>query len=294
VNEVSHRTVVSVVDDLAQELEISGVANPRGTASEIVAALLDVARSWPIMNREATIDDDVVTRAHAAVKKLAQGAPFAYAVGIAAFRHLNLAVDSRVLIPRPETELLVGKVLDRMKVALGETSWGTAIDVGTGSGAIALALANEGRFDTVIGTDASRDALDVARANAERLAAKLRSKVEFRRGSLLSPVIQAKASAIVSNPPYIAFSEAEALPASVRDWEPPIALFSAQNGMAATAGFVRDAVGCLKQNGLLAFEVDERRASLVANMLEKNGSYRDISVGLDLTGRERFVFALRN
>jgi release factor glutamine methyltransferase len=294
VNEVSHRTVVSVVDDLAQELEISGVANPRGTASEIVAALLDVARSWPIMNREATIDDDVVTRAHAAVKKLAQGAPFAYAVGIAAFRHLNLAVDSRVLIPRPETELLVGKVLDRMKVALGETSWGTAIDVGTGSGAIALALANEGRFDTVIGTDASRDALDVARANAERLAAKLRSKVEFRRGSLLSPVIQAKASAIVSNPPYIAFSEAEALPASVRDWEPPIALFSAQNGMAAPAGIVRDAVGCLKQNGLLAFEVDERRASLVANMLEKNGSYRDISVGLDLTGRERFVFALRN
>jgi release factor glutamine methyltransferase len=294
VNEVSHRTVVSVVDDLASELESSGIANPRGMASEIIAALLDVARSWPIMNREATIDTAVVTRAHRAVKKLAQGAPFAYAVGTAAFRHLNLAVDSRVLIPRPETELLVGKVLDRMKVALGETSWGTAIDVGTGSGAIALALASEGRFDTVIGTDASRDALEVARSNAERLSTKLRSKVEFRRGSLLSPVIQAKASAIVSNPPYIAFSEAAALPESVRDWEPPIALFSAQDGMAATAGIVRDAAGCLRQDGLLAFEVDERRASLAASMLEKNGSYRDISVGLDLTGRERFVFALRN
>lgn len=293
-NEVSHRTVVSVVDDLASELESSGITNPRGTASEIIAALLDVARSWPIMNREAAIDSSVVSRAQTAAKKLAQGAPFAYAVGTAAFRHLNLAVDARVLIPRPETELLVGKVLDRMKVAFGESSWGTAIDVGTGSGAIALALASEGRFDTVIGTDASRDALDVARANAERLSAKLRTRVEFRRGSLLSPVLQTKASVIVSNPPYIAFSEAEALPESVRDWEPPIALFSAQNGMAATTGIVRDAAGCLKQDGLLAFEADERRASLVAEMLLQNGSYRDVSVGLDLTGRERFVFALRN
>jgi release factor glutamine methyltransferase len=294
VNEVSHRTVASVVDDLASELESSGIANPRGTASEIIAALLDVARSWPIMNREATIDGSIVSRAGAAAKKLAQGAPFAYAVGTAAFRHLNLAVDARVLIPRPETELLVDKVLDRMKVAFGDAPWGTAIDVGTGSGAIALALANEGRFDTVIGTDASRDALDVARANAERLSAKLRTRVEFRRGSLLSPVIQTKASVIVSNPPYIAFSEAEALPESVRDWEPPIALFSAENGMAATAGIVRDAAGCLKQDGLLAFEADERRAALVADLVLQNGSYRDVSVGLDLTGRERFVFALRN
>lgn len=293
-NEVSHRTVASVVDDLASELESSGIANPRGTASEIIAALLDVARSWPIMNREATIDGSIVSRAGAAAKKLAQGAPFAYAVGTAAFRHLNLAVDARVLIPRPETELLVDKVLDRMKVAFGDAPWGTAIDVGTGSGAIALALANEGRFDTVIGTDASRDALDVARANAERLSAKLRTRVEFRRGSLLSPVIQTKASVIVSNPPYIAFSEAEALPESVRDWEPPIALFSAENGMAATAGIVRDAAGCLKQDGLLAFEADERRAALVADLVLQNGSYRDVSVGLDLTGRERFVFALRN
>jgi release factor glutamine methyltransferase len=233
-------------------------------------------------------------RAQAAAEKLGKGAPFAYAVGTAAFRHLNLAVDSRVLIPRPETELLVGKVLDRMKVALGETAWGTAIDVGTGSGAIALALASEGRFDTVIGTDASRDALEVARGNAERLSAKLRSRVEFRRGALLSPVIQAKASAIVSNPPYIAFSEAGALPDSVRDWEPPIALFSAQDGMAATAGIVREAAGCLKSEGLLALEVDERRASRVADLILQNGSYRDVSIGLDLTGRERFVFALRN
>lgn len=287
-------TVLIVVEELTASLRLAGIADPRRIATDIVAALLEVPRSWPVMNRDASIDRALAAAAHAAARKLARGAPFAYAVGTAPFRHLNLSVDERVLIPRPETEVLVGEIIERLERQMpGSPSWGTAVDVGAGSGAIALSLSAEGRFDRVIATDASSGALQVARANAIRSAAALKAAVEFRQGSLLAPVRGVKAQVVVSNPPYIAFSEADALPSSVRDWEPPIALFSGHDGMSATAGIVRDSARLLVQGGMLALEVDERRASLVAEMLMRHGAYGNIGVVLDLAGRERFVFATR-
>ena len=271
-------TVCTLIDELGDE------------ATDIIAALLEVPRSWPIMNRDATLDAETVAASRNAAKKLRMGAPFAYAVGTACFRHLNLLVDERVLIPRPETEVLVGEILDRMDPW---PSWGTAIDIGTGSGAIALSLACEGKFDRVIATDASLDALEVARSNAQRSRAALNAQVEFRHGSLIAPVIGERAQVVVSNPPYVAFAEAAALPAAVRDWEPPLALFSGHDGMKASAGIVRDSARILESGGILALEVDERRASLVAELMMQNGSYENIGVRLDLTGRERFVFATR-
>lgn len=283
-------TVVTVVDELVTILSRAGVEECRRNATDIIAALLEVPRSWPTINRDAVVDADTAKAALLAAQKLGCGAPFAYAVGRASFRHLNLFVDERVLIPRPETEVLVGEILDRMESG---DSWGTAIDIGTGSGAIALSLACEGKFDRVIATDASIDALTVARTNAERAAGVLRSKLEFRHGSLLAPVADVRATVIVSNPPYVAFAEAAALPPSVRDWEPPIALFAGHDGLTATAGIVRDSVGLLEPGGILALEVDERRASLVAELTMQNGGYRNVGVRLDLAGRERFVFATR-
>ena len=114
--------------------------------------------------------------------------------------------------------------------------------------------------------------------------------MDLRHGSLLAPVRGVKAAVLASNPPYIAFSEIECLPRSVRDWEPPIALFSGHDGMAATTGIVRDAWRNLVPGGLLALEVDERRASLVAEMVMRHGAYANVSVALDLSGRERFVY----
>ena len=288
-------TVLTVVEELTSSLRLAGISDPRRISTDIVAALLEVPRSWPVMNRDASLDRAVALTAYRAAKKLARGAPFAYAVGTAAFRHLNLSVDERVLIPRPETEVLVGEIIERLERQLkGASSWGTAVDIGTGSGAIALSLAAEGRFDRVIATDASSGALEVARANAVRSEAALRATVEFRHGSLLSPVRDVKAQVVVSNPPYIAFAEADALPASVRDWEPPIALFSGHDGMSATAGIVRDSARLLVPGGILALEVDERRASLVAELMMRHGAYTRVGVVLDLAGRERFVFASRD
>ena len=256
-------------------------------ASELLSALLDQPRSWPALHRAELLDAAAREALLAAAARRAAGAPLAYAVGCAAFRHLTLDVDERVLIPRPETEVLVDLVLARA----GEG--GIAVDVGTGSGCIALSLASEGRFARVIGTDVSLDALAVARRNVERCAASLRSPVEMRHGSLLQPVRGARARVVVSNPPYIASDELHSLPPDVRDWEPPLALFSGDRGMELTTALVREASDVLEDEGLIAIEVDCRRAALVAECVAADGRYADVSVMLDLTGRERFVLARR-
>jgi release factor glutamine methyltransferase len=284
----SPSTLGTLLTELTANLEGAGIALPRDEARDIVAAVLDVPRFWPSTNREALVDATAVDEARQAAAARARGAPFAYGVGRAAFRHLTLAVDERVLIPRQETELLIDLVLEAEHGGRG-----TVADIGTGSGAIALALATESTFDRVIATDVSRDALDVAERNAAFLRDELRSPVDFLQGSLLAPLGGMRLRAVVSNPPYIAFAELDDLPASVRDWEPPLALLSGDEGLAATRAIVRDAAAVLEPGGLLALEVDTRRASLVAEAVAANGSYRDVAVHLDLTGRERFVLARR-
>jgi release factor glutamine methyltransferase len=139
----------------------------------------------------------------------------------------------------------------------------------------------------------SLDALQVAAANVRRCAGALRTPVELRHGSLLGPVPERGLRAVVSNPPYIALDEAASLPTMVRDWEPSVALFSANRGMAAIAGVIREAAVSLAPGGLLALEVDVRRASLAAELVASHGAYEDVCVELDLTGRERFVVARR-
>jgi release factor glutamine methyltransferase len=246
------------------------------------------------MNRDTQVEPSILSGASKAAQRILAGEPFAYAVGSAQFRHLTLSVDSRVLIPRPETEILVSEILERMNMRLkSNESWGTAVDIGTGSGAIALSLASEGRFEKVIATDVSIDALDVAKSNAMRTVSARKCEVEFRRGSLIAPVKDVRATLLVSNPPYIAFSELEALPASVRNWEPPLALLSGRDGKAATEKIVADGSTILVSGGILALEVDERRASLVAELVMRHGGYSEVGVRLDLAGRERFVFASR-
>lgn len=282
------RTEILTVAGLALELQtLLGDSSSR-QSHDIIAALLDVPRFWPSSNARDAVAGGVCDAARAAVRKLRGGAPFAYAVGRATFRHLTLDVDERVLIPRPETEVLVDEVL-----RLTKGSSGVAIDIGTGSGAIALSLASEGTFSRVIATDISIDALAVARRNASVLAGALRAEVEFRHGSLMCPVRGISAAVVVSNPPYISFAEAEALPASVRDWEPALALVSGAEGMAATIEIIRRAADVLQPGGVLALEVDTRRASLAAELLAVDPRYREVAVRLDLTGRERFVVARR-
>lgn len=274
--------------ELAALLEAGGVPLPRDEARDMIAALLDVPRFWPATNADAPVDAALRESALRAVSRRCAGAPFAYAVGRSAFRHLTLDVDERVLIPRQETELLPELVLARVR-----RSGGTAVDIGTGSGAIALSLATEGHFDRVIATDVSDDALAVAGRNVDLLRGALRAVVELRRGAGLAPVRGERAQVVVSNPPYIAFDEMVALPSSVRDWEPAVALCCGGDGMDVTVQIVRESADVLVSGGLLALEVDARRAALAAECAAADVRYGDVAVHLDLTGRERFVTAVR-
>jgi len=276
-------SVAEVVDRMTE------ILSSRDEARELLALLHDKPRFWPSTAAGQQLSAGEVEAGVAAAKRRATGMPIQYAAGRAAFRHMTLDVDARVLVPRPETEQLVDHVL----ALTGEQRGGTAVDVGTGSGAIALALASEGRFERVIGTDVSQDALAVARQNGVKFANRCCAALDFRHGSMLGPVSETGLAAVISNPPYISFAEAVELPPSVRDWEPSVALFAGDNGMAAIAQLVYEAASHLAPRALLALEVDSRRAGLAADLAKSNGSYVDVRVLLDLTGRERFVVARR-
>lgn len=285
-------TIGALLDALAEELAGPNVPPARAEARDLIAGVLDQPRFWPSAHRDDPLDDATHARIRAAAARRGEGMPLQYAIGHMTFRHLTLQVDRRVLIPRPETEMLVDLVL-----AAQRGGSGVAVDVGTGSGAIALALAAEGSFSAVHATDISADALAVARKNLEAIPAERRDRVQFHEGSLLAPLATLlgarSCDTVVSNPPYIALSEAAELPRLVRDWEPAGALFAEDDGMALIRALVPQAAGLLVPAGLLAMEVDSRRAVLAAAAVQDDGRFHDIETRLDLTGRPRFVVARR-
>ncbi len=281
-------TIGDLLAGCAAMLESEGVAEPQREAREIVAAVLDVPKFWAAANAVADASPQVARSVIRAAMKRAGGMPLAYAVGRASFRHLTLEVDERVLIPRVETEVLVECVLEHCSPKTR-----TIADIGTGSGAIALSLAFEGAFERVFATDVSLDAINVATANAASLSKGLQSPVVFRHGSLLAPLRGEKLDVIVCNPPYISFAEIGELPTDVRDWEPSVALLCAQDGLSVTRELIHQAPDVIASGGLLALEVDTVRAGTVAETIAVDGRYAEIEVLLDLTGRERFVFARR-
>jgi len=250
----------------------------------LAAAVLDCTAGEIARRLDEPLAESERLQILAAVERRARGEPLAYAVGTAPFRHLVLRVDNRVLIPRPETEGVVQAALD----ATSQWPGGIAVDIGTGSGAIALALATEGRFSRVIATDVSADALEVAGLKAK--AVQPPTPVEFRLGSDLTPLEGVRARVIVSNPPYIAYDEASALPASVRDWEPATALFAAEGGMARYDVLLAESQRFLEPNGLLVLELDARRAGETAVRAERLG-WLDVRILRDLSERERVLVA---
>lgn len=286
--EIVSRVVALLADAERLEPEVRADAPREGRL--LVAAVLGLS---PGELAQRSVTRAAVTPAESgaierALHRRLRGEPLAYAVGSAAFRDLVLLVDHRVLIPRPETEVVVEEALRVTR----ERTGGVAIDIGTGSGAIALSLATEGRFAHVIATDVSADALAVAEANAQRVLGAGHSRVEFRMGADLAPLADVRARVLVTNPPYIAYGEAAALPTSVRDWEPPLALFAPDGGMARYRAVIAGAPTVLEPGGWLVCEVDARRAGQTAALAEAAG-FEQVRVVQDLAGRDRVLVAQR-
>lgn len=261
------------------------VADADAEARELLASLHDAPRSWATLHAARPVTDAEAARALDAAQRRARGMPLAYAAGRAAFRHLWLAVDPRVLIPRPETEQLVDLALSRL------AQGAVVADVGTGSGAIAIALATE-RPDLVVhATDLSPDALDVARTNARACGVR-EGAITFAKGDLCAPLAGMSLDVLVSNPPYVPLDAAPALDAGVRDWEPALALFGGDDGTRVVTRLVREAAGVVRPGGWLLVEIDASGgdAALAASAA---GPWADATIVADHFGRPRFLVARR-
>jgi release factor glutamine methyltransferase len=271
---------------------LAAMGHPASDAEELLSRLLGVGRGeLRRVHAQALAPAD----AQAFEVQLARreaGEPVQYITGRAAFRDLDLAVDRRVLVPRPETELLVEAVLDHLRESFHDPRAPRILDLGTGSGCIALALAHEHSKAIVIATDASADALEVAQANAT--ACGLASRVTFAHGHWFDAVSpDERFDVVISNPPYISEVEAAELPADVREWEPHSALFSQDDGLADLREIVGEAPRRLRAGGLLALELAEMRARDVAAWLEGAHDWHSVELRADLAGRPRMLLARR-
>ncbi len=275
-------TVGAELDRAAETLAAAGVVYPRREAAWFweVAAGLPAGQAW--LARENRVAAHAVGRFHDMITRRLTGMPFAYAAGEMSFRRLTLTIDDRALIPRPETEGLVELVL---AWAAGRPG-GWAADVGTGSGCIALSLALEGRFERVIATEPSPLAAALARANLARCGTSV--PVDVREGDLLEPLGERRYRVIVSNPPYLTNDEWAALDRSVRAFEPRLALTSGVDGLDAIRALIAGAAQRLQPGGLLALEIDERRATAVRDLAAAAG-WEQIRIAEDLFGRPRYA-----
>ncbi len=228
----------------------------------------------------------------AMVARRLAGEPLQYVLGRWSFRSLDLMVDHRVLIPRPETEVVAGLAVDALPPAVrGSTP--LAVDLGTGSGAIALSMVAEHPTVEVIGTDVDAAALAVARANATGVGSREGRRVTLRSGSwfeALPPEVAGRIDVIVSNPPYVA--DDEPLPPEVADWEPAGALRGGPDGLDAVRQLVAGAPSWLAPGGTLVVELAPTQAAAALDLAERAG-LRSARIEDDLAGRPRALVARR-
>jgi release factor glutamine methyltransferase len=267
-------TVRDLLVAATDELERAGVPSPRVDAEWLLAHALGLSRSELYANG----DEAPGARERAfreLVARRARREPLAYVLGEWGFRRLTLRVDPRVLIPRPETEVLVERCLE----LLADRADPKVLDVGVGSGAIALAIADEHPGARVIATDSSLEALAVAAENAARTDL----PIELVDGELLAD-LDGPFDLVVSNPPYVSPDDVATLPPEVAEHEPRAALIES----GATEAIAEQALPVLLPGGSLALEVADGKAEGVAALLGRLG-YEQVAIGKDLAGRERVV-----
>jgi release factor glutamine methyltransferase len=255
--------------------------SPQLDAELLLAHALHLQRTRLKSHPEETRDRDECERYLALIERRARGEPFAYLTGEREFWSLRLTVDASVLVPRPESELLVERAL-----ALRDGRPARAADLGTGSGAIALALARERPSWQIIATDVSEDALRTARRNAEVLAI---TSVEFRLGSWFTPLAGCRFDVLLSNPPYIALND-PVLQFAPLAFEPQVALTPGPDALSSLTAIIRDAPAHLEREGWLLLEHGAAQAAAVARALVARG-FAHVRSHRDLAGHERMTEA---
>lgn len=283
-------TILEVINKTTPYFEKQGIESPRLTIELLLAHLLKKKRLQLYMEFERELDEKTLEALRGMVKRRVAGEPLQYITGEAEFCGLRLMVDKRVLIPRPETELLVETVVGRLKAGSGEPKAAVKIvDVGTGSGAIAIALVKKFPDAEIVAVDASRDALEVARGNAT--LHQTEKNIRFLESDLLENLDDSlRVDVIVSNPPYIADGEMAKLPKEVRDFEPVRALVAGEDGLKVIRRLVTDAGRILSPSGFVALELGAGQRAAVEEFFGQQ-EYEVVEVVKDLQGHERVIAA---
>jgi release factor glutamine methyltransferase len=280
--------VRDILNEAARSFATAGIPSPRLDAEVLLSFCMGVDRLDFFKNPENPIGESALTEFQKMVARRLQWEPVAYITGYKEFWSFTLEVNKDVLIPRPDTEILVeeavniGKEIDAAVIRI--------LDIGTGSGAIALALACEIPHAKIVATDISAAALAVAKKNARNLG--MDSLIDFRQGNLLEPVDELF-DIIISNPPYIADKEYERLPQGIKNFEPPEALLAGTYGTEFYWKIINLAPGYLKSNGWLVLEIGATQDASVGKIVEASGHYDNIAIRNDYAGHPRVIKARR-
>jgi release factor glutamine methyltransferase len=272
-------------------LKDKGSSSPRLDAEVLMTEVLGLSRVELYTNYEQPLTPPEVDRYRELIRRRSVGEPVAYILGRAPFRNLTLSVDRNVLIPRPETE----QVVDIAVQYLMEGNWPTppiVLDLGTGSGAIAISIARGFPEARVTATDASANAMELARENARTAGAA--DRIEFVHSDMfdaLDPLTTF--DLIVSNPPYVSEEEWETLAPDVRDYEPREALFGGIDGLDYLRRLAVEAPQFLKPHGALVMEIGHLQGPAVLELMHASDLYRAVRVGQDYAGHDRIVVGQR-
>ena len=267
---------------VASRLDEAGLPSAEAEAGLLLEAASGLSRS-EVLLQDSPLHPEAATRLEAMVRRRLRREPLQYIIGTAGFYGLELNVDGRALIPRFETEVLVELALQKIK----GLHTPLVIDVATGSGAIALAIASERPDALVTGTDISERALDLAAENSRRTGI----DIELIEADLLDGMedLARQADLIVSNPPYLPDSDRETVSPEVKR-DPPLALFAGSDGLDVFRLLLKQAKALLKPGAWLLVELDPRNIHAAAELAD---GFSEVQIGKDLTGRERFL-SIRN
>jgi len=281
-------TIRDILQDAAASLRDAGFISPRLDAEILLAHSLGKERLFFFTNPDHVLTNDDILRFRRLLVRRLGREPVAYIVGSKPFWSLVLDVDRRVLIPRPETEILVEEVL---KIASRSDNVSTGIvDVGTGSGAISLAFASELQQVRLTATDISPEAIQAARANARKVG--LDHRIAFVVGDMVR-CFAGPFDMLVSNPPYIPAGDYDALPEGVRRFEPRIALWGGPEGLSFYEELIGEGGRVLRKGGWLCLEMGAGQRARIEDLLNMSGLYGELRFRTDYAGIDRVVVARR-
>ena len=278
--------VIDLIEWTTEYFERHEVPTPRLDAELLLGHLLQKSRLQLYLSFEMPVFQEALSKFRELIKKRIDRTPVSYLTNHKEFMSLDFYVDPRVLIPRPETEILVETVLQHQKAPC------RFVDIGTGCGAIAISFGHHRRDGELIATDFSMDALEVAQQNA--LTHNCADRLTFLQGDLFEPLQELSDSRfdwIASNPPYVSTDDASTLPVDVREHEPEIALFAGVDGLDIIRRIVTEAPPFLNPQGKLILEIGYNQSQAVQDLIKSRPVYKRCEVIKDYAGIERVVLA---